>query len=218
MTEFGIDLPELLAARLSERLPGRSAQRRFSPALSYGRQFAPPSADSRPAAVLCVLYRHGERWMVPMTRRRDDLPDHPGQVCFPGGAVDRGESNRHAALRETHEELGIDPAEVRLVGRLTPIHIFVSNFSVAPFVACARPRPAMNPHPAEVAELLEVPLAHLVDPANRSRHTIRRGRLTFTAPCIQFQTHEIWGATAMILGELASVVGSLTQRETGAGP
>jgi 8-oxo-dGTP pyrophosphatase MutT (NUDIX family) len=200
------DLPERLAARLMQKpLPGRAAQRRFEPGLCYGRHFGPPTMWSRAAAVLVLLYPHEGGWHLPLTVRPATLVAHAGQISLPGGSIDPGETSPQAALRELEEELGIGGQEIELLGGLSPLYVFVSEFQVTPWIAVARRRPAFVPSPIEVAELLEVPLAHLVDPANQGRHMRRQRGVELSAPHFLWGRHRIWGATSMILAELVAL-------------
>ncbi len=202
-------LPELLAARLAGSLPGPMVGSRFEPTPRHGRGYDDPPPDARQAAVLVLLYPHAGRWHVPLTLRPAHLPDHPGQISLPGGAVGPGETGREAALREFYEELGAAGHAFRLLGALSPIYVRASNFRVEPHVAAAAERPPMTPNPAEVQELLEVPLAHLLDPATLGCHQREHEGRPYTAPHFRWQERRIWGATCMILGELVTVVESL---------
>jgi 8-oxo-dGTP pyrophosphatase MutT (NUDIX family) len=200
------DLPERLARELARPLPGRAAQARFAAELSYGRHFGPAAADARPAAVLVLLYRIDGQWHLPLTVRSATMVVHAGQISLPGGQVEAGETGPQAVLRELKEELGIGRHEVELLGALSPLYLFVSNFSVMPWVGwCAR-RPRFAPDPREVAEVLELPLAHLLLLSSHGTHTRRHRGVTLSAPHFQWGLHRIWGATAMILGELAELL------------
>ena len=165
-----------------------------------------PAAGARSAAVLLLLYRVQDRWHIPLTLRPESMAAHGGQVSLPGGAVEPGESTDQAALREYCEELGPCPAQIELLGRLSPLYVEVSNFLVTPWVAVTAERPPLIPNPIEVAEVLEVPLAHLLDPANFGAHQRTRRGLPFTAPHFLWQRHRIWGATCMILGQLVTLL------------
>ena len=200
------DLPDQLATRLRQPLPGRAGQRRFAPQLSYGRQFGPPARDARKAAVAVLLYPADGAWHIPLTLRPKDLAEHAGQVSFPGGAVETGESPTDAALREIHEELDVPSNSVRILGQLSPFYVFVTNYLVTPVVLACGFRPIFRPSPREVAQLLEVPLDTIMHSANYRTHRIVRGGVEFDAPHIAHDTYRVWGATGMMLSELITVL------------
>jgi 8-oxo-dGTP pyrophosphatase MutT (NUDIX family) len=202
-------LLERLAARLAEPLPGPAAGSRYVPEPPLAQHYDRPPPLARPAAVLVLLYPHVDGWCLPLTLRPPDLPDHAGQVSLPGGAIEPGESARDAALRELDEELGPIRQEIRLLGRLSPIYVSVSNFTVEPWVGFTEPRPELVPNPAEVEELLEVPLAHLLDEANFGSHRREYQGRPCSAPHFLWQSHRIWGATCTILGELVMILQEL---------
>ncbi len=199
-------LPDWLAERLARPLPGPMVGSRFEPRPRLWRHYdwSPPGA--RQAAVLLLVYPHEDRWHVPLTLRPQHLPAHGGQVSLPGGAVDPGETGRQAAVREFHEELGGIDEPIRVLGSLSPIYVHASNFRVEPWVGAADHRPAMTPNPAEVAELLEVPLGHLADPAHLDRQLREDPAGTYEVPFFLWQSHRIWGATCMILGEFITLL------------
>jgi 8-oxo-dGTP pyrophosphatase MutT (NUDIX family) len=200
------DLPRRLAERLAAPLPGRAAQSLFEPELSFGRHYAPPPTDARTAAVIALLFRRQGKWYLPLTVRPETMADHAGQVSLPGGMIEPDENAEQAALRELDEELGVQQDGVEIIGRLSPLYLFVSHFSVEPCVGLLHAAADFHPSPTEVAQLLEVPLGHLLDEGNRGGHQRDFHGLGFHAPHIRFQNHVIWGATAMILGELIAVL------------
>jgi 8-oxo-dGTP pyrophosphatase MutT (NUDIX family) len=134
---------------------------------------------------------------------------HTGQVSLPGGSVDGGESFEAAALREAVEEVGVNPADVTILGRLTSLHIPVSGFLLHPVVAVADGRPRFRTAEWEVARLLEVPLSLLDDPAARRSERRQRqegGRVVdIEVPYYAVDGEQVWGATAMILAEFLVV-------------
>ena len=134
---------------------------------------------------------------------------HAGQISFPGGMVEPGESTADAALRELDEELGVPPTSIEILGSLSPLYVFVSNFLVTPWVAVARTAIEFRPCVDEVAEVLEMPLAHLLDAGNYSVHPYRRGELEFSAPHLSWGEHRVWGATSIILAELVAILAEL---------
>jgi len=203
------DLPQLLAERLAQPLPGQRAQSRLAPDLSYGRQYGPAALDARPAAVAVLLFPRDGRWWLPLTLRPEHLLDHAGQISLPGGTVEGDEGHLAAALRELEEELGVPRDAPQMLGSLTPLYLFVSNFLVLPWLAWLPEAPRLVPNPAEVSAVLELPLDVLLDAGHYGRHWITRRAVRFAAPHIRWQTHQIWGVTGMILAELAALLGAV---------
>ncbi|MFO0788057.1 MAG: CoA pyrophosphatase [Pirellulales bacterium] len=199
------DLPARLAAALPSARRGTARRSCMSPQLSYGRHAGPPPCTARPAAVLLLLFRRDGRWRIPLTERPTALVHHGGQISLPGGAVDPGETSRAAALRELHEELGID-AKIEPLGRLADCYVFASDFTVTPWLAAADFLPEWRPHAGEVQSVVELSLETLLDENSLGRLTIERGPLTFHAPCYRIGDVRVWGATSIILSELADVL------------
>lgn len=200
-------IAQLLAARLREPLPGAPLCFLPHPPPSWHREASP---DARPAAVLLLLYPHNGCWHVPLTLRPSHLPDHAGQVSLPGGAIEPGETSQMAALREFHEELGADETRIDMLGQLSPRYVAVSNFRIEPWVGVCGDRPEWSPNRDEVEKLLEVPLSHLMDPANLGCHRRPDGRSSYTAPHFAWQSYRVWGATCAMLGEFVTVLAELT--------
>lgn len=146
-----------------------------------------------------ILYRQGERWMVPFVRRRADLRDHPGQVALPGGGVRPGESAWAAAQREVAEEIGVPVGRLIALGAANPIFAAVSNFSVVPFVAyLPEPADSFVFDPGELEGVLAIPLDRLLD-ESAWRETDDSWRFRYLA-------HEegiVWGLTERIVFGLA---------------
>ncbi len=203
---MNVELSQLLAQRLAGRLPGPSVAARYEPRPPLWRYYQGAPPDARGAAVLVLLYPHRGQWHLPLTLRPEHLVDHAGQISLPGGTIEPGETSRQAALREFHEELGGDGTEIELLGRLSTLYVQASNFLVTPFVGVTGKRPELIPNPAEVERLIEVPLAHLLDPANFASHRREHQGRPYTAPHFAWQSHRIWGATCAILGELVALL------------
>ncbi len=199
-------LPARLAWRLAQPLPGRDAHRQLAAELAYGRHFGPPASDARPASVLVCLYPQAGQWYIPLTMRPTHMLDHAGQVSLPGGTNEACETAEQCALREYQEELGADTEQLIVLGRLTSIYVFASNFHVTPCVAIAPRTPKFDPNPHEVARVLELAVALLIDPRRRSTHVIERRGYRFATRNIRCGDDRIWGATAMILAETARVI------------
>ncbi|HXM76917.1 MAG TPA: CoA pyrophosphatase [Thermoanaerobaculia bacterium] len=173
------------------------------------RDSARPAAGNRRAAVLVPLFvREGGLWTV-FTLRTDSVEHHRGQISFPGGAEEPDDRTLfHTALRESEEELGIRPEDALPLGRLSPI-VTVTNFYVEPFVA-ALPQPyEFKPAAAEIAEVLEVPIAGLLDPSVLEMRSFpgREDPVLF----YHYGEHVIWGATARILAELLAALGAASR-------
>jgi 8-oxo-dGTP pyrophosphatase MutT (NUDIX family) len=198
---------ERLRGRLVEPLPGAAAQRRMEPELSYGRHTHEPPPNARRAAVAVLLYPRGDEWLLPLVVRPETMTEHAGQVGLPGGRVEPFETSQPAALRELEEELGVPRDKVEVIGRLSELFLFVSNFAVTPWLVASRDAPVFVPSEREVCEVLEIPVAWLGDERSRSQFRNQRAGIEFTAPCFLWRGHPIWGATAIMLSELADVVG-----------
>ena len=156
-----------------------------------------------PAAVLIALIRRPEGLTVLYTERSPDLRAHSGQVAFPGGKRDPEDADATAtALREAQEEVGLDPALVEVLGSLPP-YVTTTGFVVTPVVGLVPAEAHYQPNPYEVADLFEVPLAFLLDPANHQRHALDRpeGRREWLSMPYQDGPTQryIWGATAGML-------------------
>jgi 8-oxo-dGTP pyrophosphatase MutT (NUDIX family) len=203
---FGDDLPDWLAARLEQPLPGRAAQSQFEPELSFGRHFSDPPGNVRLAAVILLLYQRDDEWRMPLTVRPKTMADHAGQISLPGGMIETGETSQAAALRELYEELGVSSQNLRVLGQLTPLYLFVSNFHVMPWVATCATAPELIPDGREVAEAFEFPLSGLLQADRRGSHISDHRGFKFAAPHYAWNAHRIWGATGMIMAELAALL------------
>lgn len=157
---------------------------------------------SRQAGVLVLLYPQADELHFVLTRRTTTLRGHSGQISFPGGRRDPADSSFVVtALRETYEELGVCDPDINILGSLTPIYIPPSDFEVFPTVAALDYRPSFQPNPAEVAEVLSVPLAALVDDSYKQveQWTLTMGPVR--VPFYAFNGSKVWGATAIMLSE-----------------
>lgn len=160
------------------------------------------------AAVLFPIVLRETVPTVLLTQRTAHLKDHPGQISFPGGRVEPGDvSAVHTALREAEEEIGLSTTNVEVIGVL-PEYRTVTGFRVTPVVALLTPPLDLRPDSFEVAEVFEVPLAFLLDPANQQLHSLEfegKQRQFFAIP---YQERYIWGATAGMIVSLTRALAS----------
>jgi 8-oxo-dGTP pyrophosphatase MutT (NUDIX family) len=191
-----------LRERLAGTLPGIEAQLKFAPSPAReGWRAGHFPEDARIAAALILLYPTDAGVAIPLTVRGSALARHAGQISLPGGATDPGETLAQAALREASEEIGVDPAVVEVLGELTPVHVLVSGFTLHPVVGITRERPAFIAAPGEVEQILEVSLDDLRDASRIRRGTRIREGVAVEYPYFDLIGHQVWGATAMVLGE-----------------
>ena len=159
-----------------------------------------------PAAVLVPIVDRGDRPTVLFTRRTDHLKSHSGQISFPGGRVEERDPTPEAtALRETREEIGLSETDVELLGRLG-VRETGTGYRVVPVVGMLAPPLFLVPDENEVAEIFEVPLDFLIDPANRRFETRVRGNVERQFYAIPYEGYFIWGLTARILVNLGDVL------------
>ena len=222
---LSFDPQKLPVIRVDTHLPAVSASALSMPALRQ-RFAAPPvwvpEIKTEPrfteratshASVLVALVpaMPGGEMTVLLTQRTDHLNDHPGQVSFPGGRAEATDADATAtALREAHEEIGLDPALVDVIGDM-PTYTTGTGFIVTPIVAFVRPGFVLNVDPFEVAEVFEVPLSFLMNPAHHQRRSIEVAGVRREFLSIPWQGHDergeprryfVWGATAAMLRNL----------------
>ena len=201
-------LADDLRTALAKPLPGRDAHMVMAPQPRRAWPYGVAPDDVRHAAGLVLVFPDAnDRAHLVLTVRAGTLGRHGGQVSLPGGVVEPGESYPHAALREAHEEIGLDTNLVRIAGPLTPIDIPVSGFRLHPIVGVAERHPALSPADGEVARILEVPIDALTAPGCVVDTTRERDGGPVVVPAFCVAGEEIWGATAMVLAEFLSLVG-----------
>jgi 8-oxo-dGTP pyrophosphatase MutT (NUDIX family) len=155
-----------------------------------------------PAAVLVPLVEHETGMTVLLTRRSDTLRSHTGQVAFPGGRCDPGETPWETAIREAQEEVGLDPGHVEIAGLSTALQTG-AGFDITPVVAFVRPGFELKPNPDEVADVFEAPFAFLMNPASYEvRSMVLASGATRRFYAAPYEEQLIWGATAIMLRKL----------------
>ncbi len=205
--------PAALAEAVRERLasPAERTNRRmrFATQLEYGRHRGPALPGARPATVVVLIYPRSDQWCILFTLRARTLSVHAGQISLPGGAREAGETVEQCGLRELEEEVGVPAVDLSILGRLSPIYVYRSNFLVQPLVALAPQLLQFQPDHTEVERLLEVPLSHWLDASHYDQMWIARQSLRFSTPCFRFESFRIWGATFKVVREFFDRAGDL---------
>ena len=199
------DFPDRLKLALLQPLPGSESQQSMAP---EDRDIAPPEGRY-PAAVLIALFHDEGNWRFPLIKRVEDCYAHSGQIGLPGGSIEAGETAVEAALRETEEEIGLDPRNISVTGQLSPLLIPVSGFMVYPVVGIIREKPAWKINHLEVKWLFTVSLEDICNPENAKTETRRFSQRERKVPFLLLKGNKVWGATAMILSEFRAVIEAL---------
>ncbi len=188
------------------------AQIKMTPSSRAIRRPDNRTGEARLGGVLLLLFNKNDELHLVLTRRRDDLNSHAGQMSFPGGRRDDGETLLMTALRETQEEIGIISHSLKVLGQLTTLYIPPSDFEVHPFVAwyVDDRRPEFSPNPDEVAEIIEMPVRSFFDPSIRGEEPWDFRGHSITVPFYRVGNHKVWGATAMMISEFVERLRAVT--------
>lgn len=200
---------ENLQNRYTEGLPGRLYQIKMS--FSKRIQFMDAPEKARQSAVLALLFFENDDapHILLMERSGQKNDPHSRQISFPGGSLDKTDTNLEAcALRETYEEVGIESEKIKMIGALTPLYIPVSNFKVNPFLAYTTENLDNFILSAEVNTVIKTPIALLLNPENTKREIMRVGpdKILLDTPYFYVFGHKVWGATAMMLAEILELL------------
>ena len=210
MIKFDNLIP-LLESRLKLPLPGPQAHERMR-AIPVGLKFPTFAHDDPPksGSVLIVLYPDSDKIIFPLIKRPDYSGMHSGQISFPGGKAELGESDIEVALREGNEEIGIDIASVHVIGKLSNFFVIPSNFMVTPIVAYVAKRPELVADPVEVAKILHGDINSILpESAVLEKEITAASEYQMKAPHFQIENEIVWGATAMMLNEFRIVLSEI---------
>lgn len=203
---------QLLEVRLKGPKPGLPAQLKMVPDPRPGQKTYLEAQDTcLHAGVLILLYPRKGRLHLVLTRRTSKVDHHRDQISFPGGEKDEHETVIEAALREAQEEIDVPTDAVRVLGELTPLYIPPSNYCIYPIVAAAAQRPVFKRAPAEVSEVIEMPLDDLLNAESVHREVWSLHGVETVVPYYSFRGHKIWGATAMVLAELVEIIRNVVE-------
>lgn len=202
---------ELLRKRLKEPLPGKEAQVKMAPKPIDERRFKENSIrPPRLGGVMVLLYPDQHGIHIPLMKRPEYDGAHSGQVSFPGGKLENVDTDLiDTALRETHEEIGVPREQIEVLGNLSELFIIASNFKVLPTVGVVREKPKFIPDPIEVEDVLPMAINALNDYSIRKVKEMRFPPYTIFSPYFDVRGEVVWGATAMMLSELAELVREL---------
>jgi 8-oxo-dGTP pyrophosphatase MutT (NUDIX family) len=200
-------LPDHIALLLKTNLPGKKSHLKMVPP---GRELTVSSRDIdlvRYSSVLLLLFPMDGQVFTCLIKRNASMRHHPGQISFPGGRIEKGESPELTALREAQEEIGISPLDVQILGRLSELYVSVSRYTIFPYVGWIDYKPDFNLNEAEAEKILLLPVQKF-HKEQEIRQTLMRTSLgVIQVPCYSFGGEIIWGATAMILTEFFDLIG-----------
>tara|TARA_B100000029_G_scaffold208760_2_gene206615 strand:+ start:4095 stop:4718 length:624 start_codon:yes stop_codon:yes gene_type:complete len=206
---MSVNFIQSITTRLNQPLPGKDAQRQMmvTPRIPF------PKIDLNkkgiPASVLILLFPKNDDWYFYLTKRTDTVDHHKGQISLPGGVVENGETLEHAALRETHEEIGVNPEKIQLIGSLTSFYIPVSGFELFPFIGWIESEPETAIYDKEVERIFSASITDfMLDKTQKSKKDTLRG-FPVNIPYFDLGGEMVWGATSMILAEFKKVLEEL---------
>ena len=199
-----------ISAALLETLPGPEAHYKMAPYKKGVREsFDRNGKTPRLSAVMVLLYPKNQALHMVLMRRPEYEGTHSGQISFPGGKKEDADPDlQTTALRETYEEVGIQPENVQVIGRLTDVYIPPSGFLVSPFVGFLKDTPTFTPDPREVAAVIETPIDHFLDPTivKQKKLFLKSHQVYIDVPYYDVQSEVVWGATSAMLSEFKEIL------------
>ena len=192
-----------LTKKMNGELPGKTAHETMmiKPRYKYIAK-----KTSIPAAVLILLFPIKNKWHFFLTKRTNTVEHHKGQISLPGGMLEKGESHKEAAIRETFEELGVQSEDINIIGPLTPLYIPISNFKIFPFVGWINSNPKLKIQSKEVSRVFSPSIFSLMDPQTKKiKDSILVGQKV-KIPFFNLKNEVVWGATSMIISEFKNIL------------
>ena len=199
---------EKLKERLQDPLPGQEAQDRMRASIRKPENFDLGWKEpARPGAVLILLYPTKEGVFFPLMKRSDYGGVHSGQISLPGGKREAGDKDLlDTAARETHEEIGVAREDIQIIGTISELYVYASNFDILPVIAYSEKEPLFDPDTREVVEVVKGDQAQLTSQQVPITREIQIRNISIQAPYFEIEGHVVWGATAMILSEFLEIV------------
>lgn len=192
---------------LEKELPGIDSHKKLLP---VGRSLHAPTANNaivKRSSVLLLLFQEKGSMKVCLIKRPSTMKHHAGQIAFPGGKIEKGETALETAFRETQEEIGILKKDVSILGVLSDLYVEVSNFIIHPYVGWLEDMPEFSINTYEVDKMIILPLSLFKNEFSEVELNTLTGNLK--VPCIRYNEEIIWGATAMILSEFYDLTSRL---------
>ncbi|MBP7506751.1 MAG: CoA pyrophosphatase [Prolixibacteraceae bacterium] len=188
-------------------LPGNNAHLKMIP---KDRNLIIPEKNTSgyiDSAVLIILFNIADNLNFCLIRRSHKLKYHPGQISFPGGKIEKGESDFSiTALREANEEIGLDSNKIEIIGNISNVYIPVSNFMIYPVLAYSEDEPILKANESEVDEIIYIPVNEFFNPVNITEEIVKTGNSMIKTPCYKINGNIIWGATAMLINEFCEII------------
>lgn len=200
------DYIEKISQRLHKKLPGKLAHDKMM--ITPQIPFPKLNFDKKgiPASVLILLFPKKDELHFFLTKRTNTVNHHKGQIALPGGVVEKNESLKDAALRETYEEIGINKEKIQLIGSLSSFYIPVSGFEMFPFIGWAKTEPVTSIHDQEVDRIFSASIKEfMLDETQKVKKDTLRG-IPVTIPYYDLGGEIVWGATSMILSEFKLIL------------
>ena len=196
---------ENIKKALLGNLPGATSHKKMLPPTRVLKAAPQEKIHAKQSSVLLLLYIGTDGLTACLIKRPLHMKHHAGQIALPGGRIEKGETALETALRETFEEIGIEPEEIEILGSLTEFYVEVSQFQIHPFVGWLQNKPQFILNRNEVEKIILFPLTRFKTPFDNVEMKTVSGKLN--VPCIKFGGEIIWGATAMILSEFYDITG-----------
>jgi 8-oxo-dGTP pyrophosphatase MutT (NUDIX family) len=198
---------EKISIRLQKPLPGLDAHKKMASESRLKLKMPSPNERTRESAVLILFYPSENKIFAPLILRPQYDGVHGGQMAFPGGRAEKEDENLiRTAMREAQEEIGVRLTDIKVIGQLTKLYIPPSNFYVQPVVGYMNHKPDFYPDAREVDKVIEIALEEIINPEIIGRKMLSVRGVDIDAPFYQIKEHTVWGATAMMIAELLTVV------------
>ena len=194
--------------RSNNDLPGWNSHKKMAviPINSLTEKAFIPPKDAKQASVGIIVFKENNKLFFVLTKRTENVEHHKGQVSLPGGAIEKNESAMDASLRETYEEIGINPSTLKILGELSSLYTPVSHFNIRVFLWYSNIKPDFKIDNNEVDKVYKISFDELSDDNLVSHTPISKSGMKINVPAYHFNECICWGATAMILTELKDLI------------